>query len=122
MASRCDISNQLQKTVKHRDTARKQVCKVQDKLEAAYLDSVYYEVARYDHHIESLKTDVAGSAVCFETMAGGHIYTTVVRELYYKLLADQLPPAKISSTVKSVLKSFWPSLDVDKLVNLVLLT
>ena len=31
---------------------------------------------------------------CFETMEGGKVYTTAIRELYYKLLADQLPPSK----------------------------
>lgn len=119
-----DISNQLQKTVKQRDTARKQACKVQDKFEAAYIDSIYYEdemQAKYDQltdYIKCLKSE-ANLAVCdapfdFETMDGGH-YTTAVRQLYYKLLADQLPPAKISSTIKSILKSFLPSLDVDKL-------
>ena len=40
-----------------------------------------------------------------------HLYNT----LYYKLLSYQLPLAKISTTLKSVLKSFLPSLDVDKL-------
>ena len=137
-SSRCalsDVSNRLQKTMKQRDTARKQACKMQDKLEAAYLDSVHYEdemQAKNDQltdHIKSLKSEMnllplAGSAVsdcgddtmfCFETLDGGHVYTTAVRELYYKLLADQLPPAKISSTIKSVLKNFLPSLDVDKL-------
>ena len=38
-----DVSNQLQKTLKQRDTAHKQVCKMHNKLEAAYLDTVYYE-------------------------------------------------------------------------------
>ena len=61
---------------------------------------------------------LAGSAVSDcggNTMDSGHIYTIAVRELYYKLLADQLPPAKISSTIRSVLKNFLPSLNVDKL-------
>lgn len=81
--------------------------------------------------IESLKGElcslsVAGLALvsdgapgdikfCFETKDSGRVYTTAVRELYYKLLSDQLPPAKISTTIQSVLKSFLPSLDVDKL-------
>ena len=33
----------------------------------------------------------------------------------YRLLADQLPPAKISSIIKSILENFLPPLDVDKL-------
>ena len=60
-------------------------------------------------------SDFGRDTFCFETVDGGHVYTTAVRELYYKLLADQLPPAKVSSTIRSVLKSFLPSLDVDKL-------
>ena len=130
-----DVSNRLQKTTKQRDTAHKKACKMQDDLEAAYLDSVYYEDEmqtkndQLTDHIESLKSKmdslpITSSAVsdcssdtmfCFETLDGGRIYTTAVRELYYKLLADQLPPAKISSTVKCILKTFLPSLDVDKL-------
>ena len=81
--------------------------------------------------IESLKGElcslsVAGSALvsdgapydikfCFETKDGGRVYTTAVRELYCKLLSDQLPPAKISTTIQFALKSFLLSLDVDKL-------
>ena len=131
-----DVMNRLQKTTEQRDTARKQGSKIQEKLEAVNLDSVYCEdemQAKNDDladQIESLKGElcsfsVAGSAVvsegppgdikfCFETIEG-RVYTTAVRELYYKLLSDQLPPAKISTTKKSVLKSFLPSLDVDKL-------
>jgi len=130
-----DVTNQLQKAIKQQDTARKQASKIQEKLEAAYLDSVYYEdemQAKNDDLtdlIKSLKSEmksfsVAGSAVvsdgddakfCFETKDGGRVYTTAVRKLYYKLLADQLPPSKISSTIRAVLKSFLPSLDVDEL-------
>ena len=130
-----DVTNRLKKTVKQRDTARKQGFKIQDKLEAANLDSMYYEdemqekVDNLTEVIKSLKSEmnsfsVAGSAVasnrgdakfCFETKDGGLVYTTEVRELCYKLLADQLPPAKIASTIKSVLKSFLPSLDVEAL-------
>lgn len=122
VSSRCalsDISNQLQKTVKQRDTARKQVCTVQEKLEAAYVDSVYYEdemQAKYDQLTDHVKSEASSPLhVASDTMDGGHTYTTAVRELYYKLLADQLPPAKISGIIKSVLKSFLPSLNVDKL-------
>ena len=38
-----DASNWLQKTVKQRNTAHKQACNMQDKLEDAYLDSVHFE-------------------------------------------------------------------------------
>ena len=50
-----------------------------------------------------------------ETKTGGTQYSVSIRSLYYTLLADQVPPAKISTIIKSVLKSFFPSLSVEKL-------
>ena len=50
-----------------------------------------------------------------ETKTGGTQYSASIRSLYYTLLADQVPPAKISSIIKSVLKCFFPSLSVEKL-------
>ena len=135
-SSRCalsNVTNKLKTTVKQRDCARKKGHKIQHKLEAAYLDSVCYEeemqakVDDLNELVESLKSEImplpiAGSAVasdslfCFETKEGGRVYSTAIRELYYKLLADQLPPARIGSTIRSVLKTFFPSLHVDKLM------
>ena len=127
-----NVTNKLKTAVKQRDCARKKGHEIQDKLEAAYLDSVYYEeemLAKMDDLnalVDSLKSKmtsplVAGSVgdsdslFCFETKEGGRVYSTAIRELYYKLLADGLPPARIASTIRSVLKTFYPSLDVDKL-------
>lgn len=42
-------------------------------------------------------------------------FTRQQLENYYKLLADQLPPAKVTSTIRTALKSFLPLLDVDTL-------
>ena len=36
-------------------------------------------------------------------------------QLYYKLLADQLPPSKIACIIKTILKSFLPALNVEAL-------
>lgn len=44
--------------------------------------------------------------VCFTTKTGDRMYSPAIRKLYYTLLADQIPPAKICSTIKSVLKTF----------------
>ena len=44
----------------------------------------------------------------FETKSGGIQYLPAFRKLYYSLLAQQIPPAKIS-------KCFLPGLDVDHL-------
>ena len=44
----------------------------------------------------------------------GH-QTPEIRKLYYSLLADQVPVSKIASIIRSVLKCFNPSLNVDQL-------
>ena len=45
----------------------------------------------------------------------GTVYNQAVRELYYKLLADQLPPAKVESIIKSVLNCFFPIMNTNDL-------
>lgn len=86
-------------------------------------------LAKMDHLnalVDSLKSEITSPPVpgsvgasdsffCFQTKEGGKVYSTAIRELYYKLLTDGLPPARIASTIRSVLKTFYPSLDVDKL-------
>ena len=52
-----------------------------------------------------------------ETKTGGKQYSAGIQKLYYTLLADQVPPAKISSIIKSVFKCFFPSLNIEKLKN-----
>ena len=50
-----------------------------------------------------------------ETMTGGKQYSAAIRKLYYTLLADQVPPAKISTIIMSVLKCFFPSVNTEEL-------
>ena len=52
----------------------------------------------------------------FLTTSGSRRYSPSIRKLYYTLLADQIPPAKIASTIKCVLKCFLPRLDVNQLL------
>ena len=54
-------------------------------------------------------------AFCFQTMDNGKRYSPAIRELYYTLLADQVPPAKASKIVRAVLKCFIPSVNMDNL-------
>ena len=59
---------------------------------------------------------VGDSKFCYQTKYCGPVYTIAVRELCYTLLAKQLPPVKIATTIESVQKNFFPSLpDVDSL-------
>ena len=49
----------------------------------------------------------------FKTKDGGKVYTHAIRELYYSLLANQIPPGKMKSTIKAILNCFFPSLKLD---------
>ena len=50
-----------------------------------------------------------------QTICGNKVYSNNIRQLYYSLLADQVPPAKIEFIIKSVMKCFLPSLNIDEL-------
>ena len=45
----------------------------------------------------------------------GIVYNQAIWELYYKLLADQILPAKVESTIISVLNFFFPTLNTNDL-------
>ena len=128
----CDLTKKFQMTIKQRESMRKQVYKTQEKLETLYADTVCYEeeiLAESDtlaNLVESLKSEIStlsaaevsekgDTTFCFQTKDGGRFYSTAMRELYYQLLVDQLSPAKIGPIIKTILKSFLPSLDVDSL-------
>ena len=51
-------------------------------------------------------------SICSKT---GQRYPPEVRKLYYSLLTSQVPASKVEVIVKTVLKTFHPSLDVDQL-------
>ena len=134
-----DVTNKLDVVTVQRDRARKEVHRSQQRLQAATADAVHYEeeiltkneelsdlVKKLKNEIStlsgsklSLVSDIdrgSNSATfCFQTKEGGKVYTSAIRELYYMLLANQLPPAKIASVIKTILKSFLPSLNVESL-------
>ena len=61
--------------------------------------------------------DALSKEVSFQTKLGKKVYSPAIRKLYYTMLTDQIPPAKISSIIKSVLKCFLPSVNVN-VINL----
>jgi hypothetical protein len=83
------------------------------------ISSLQKEVLKPQFEIVSVKCekdengDLGGFT--FHTKDGKKNYSDTVRQLYYTLLADQVPPAKVSSIIKSVLKSFLPTLNTDEL-------
>ena len=60
---------------------------------------------------------INGSVQClsFKTCIGKK-YTPAIRKLHYSSLAVQLPPGKIATIIKIILKSFFPDLSIDDFV------
>ena len=110
-----DVTSKLQTVTKQRDSARTQASKCHLKLEAVIADFTRYEeeileknedlsdlVGSLKNEISTLRDtsltlvgeyDGSGSSAsfCFKTKEGGRVYTHSIRELYYTLLANQLP-------------------------------
>ena len=63
----------------------------------------------------SITYDESTMSFTFETKCNGKQYSPTIRKLYYSLLSEQIPPAKISHTIKAVLKCFLPGLNVEAL-------
>lgn len=109
------------------DSARRKAHKIQERLEGAYDDAAHYEdmllsesddLSELIDHLKNLKKEVntlycsdvtLSSDVCqgkanfsFQTKDGGKVYTTA---LYYAPLANQLPPAIISSIILALVTS-----------------
>ena len=57
--------------------------------------------------------EAAGSSL--QSIIGNQRYPPEIRKLYYSLLADQVPVSKIANIIRSVLKCFNPSMNVDQL-------
>lgn len=60
-------------------------------------------------------TNQGETSFCLQTKDGGKVYSTAIRELYYTLLTLQLPPANIALIIKTILKTFLPSLRINDL-------
>ena len=48
----------------------------------------------------SITIDALSKEVSFQTKLGKKVYSPAIRKLYYTMLTDQIPPAKISSIIK----------------------
>ena len=58
-------------------------------------------------------TDNSIPCLSFKTRNGTK-YTPAIRKLYYSLLSEQIPPGKIATIIKTILKSFFPDLNTDE--------
>ena len=65
--------------------------------------------------VTTITVDEKNMTFISQTTTGAFKYSPAVRKLYYSLLANQTPPAKIENIIKAVLKCFLPNLDIDRL-------
>ena len=107
---------------RERGSLQKKLCKAQDACESTLTDLLYLEDDLLEKNSELLeiitsleKETATCNELIFETKCGRKLYSNQIRQLYYSLLADQVPPSKIPTTIKSVLKCFFPSLDTDNI-------
>ena len=119
-----DLGKKLRIAQKQRATARCQLHKTQANFEATVTDAVHFEEeVLVENHalmemVNSLQKEVkalSSSDVSLQTKGGGKMYSPAIRKLYYTLLAEQIPPAKIAATIRSTLKCFMPSLDIQSI-------
>ena len=80
------------------------------------INDLQVEIEKLRHKVESLSTTVTAEKqsvkFCFQTLDGGKQFSPAIRALYYTLLAEQVPPAKVSKIIKAVLKCFVSSVNV----------
>ena len=61
---------------------------------------------------EAITDEVESS---FHSIVGHQKYSPEIRKLYYSLLVDQVPVSKIAEIIRTVLKCFNPSMNVEEL-------
>ena len=132
-----DVTNEMKVIKKQCIRAEKEASSFEKACKSAHSDCVILEELVEDTLEENLKLSKALASVqiepsdikdattikfdckemnfSFETKSDGIKYSPAVRKLYYSLLAQQILPTKISTTLKTVLKCFLPGLDVDHL-------
>ena len=81
-----------------------------------YEDELLEECSHLSDQVKLLEPiAVDHSQIVFHTIENGKQFTPAIRALYYQLLADQVPLSKIKTTIKAVIKCFFPSADVSNL-------
>ena len=118
-----DITNELKDVSKKRDVAQKKANRLQKSMEFAFSDCTSLEDNLYalEEKNSELSKALASTKQMdlptfdFETKLGNKTYSPAIRTLYYTLLAEQVPPAKISDIIKNIVKCFFPAMDVQQL-------
>ena len=77
--------------------------------------STYEELSDIKQSDPVTETGDSMSCLSLKTRTGAK-FVPAIRKLYYSLLAEQIPPGKISTIIKTTLKSFFPNINTDELI------
>lgn len=101
----------MEESIKQKSTQVKE-----PKTELQTIDQLYNELKEENDQKEKEVDTLRSSKqqTIFKTKHGNS-YSNDIRELYYCLLVQQMPPAKIELAVKTILKLFNPSVDLTQL-------
>ena len=121
-----DITNENLKLRKNCDVAERKAGKKSANLdtlkyEYALLEDAYADNAETIQALQNELSSVPDSSACndsgdftFITKCGRR-YSPAVRKLYYSLLSAQVPSSRIAEIIKTVIRCFSPSIDVEQL-------
>lgn len=118
-----DITNENQHLKRKCEISKVKVGKLKEKNEWLETECVQLEIENLDLQSEeescdsdssfqATSTDVEST---FQNIVGHRKYSPEIRKLYYSLLADQIPVSKIADIIRTVLKCFNPSMNVEEL-------
>ena len=105
---KCELSKVKVDKLKYKNEQLETEC-VQLEIENLDLQS---EEESCDFDTSFQATDVEST---FQDIVGHRKYTPEIRKLYYSLLANQIPVSKITDIIRTVLKCFNPSMNVEEL-------
>ena len=114
-----DITNENQLLKSKCELSKAKADKLKDQLEA---ECAQLEIENLDlqSEEEACDSDTSFQVVhdvesTFQDIIGHRKYSPEIRKLYYNLLADQVPVSKITDIIRTVLKCFNPSMNVEEL-------
>ena len=125
----CVTTRKLEKVEKQAATTKRKLIKMGKTCDATQNDLMKTEIEKERIEEENAEmmatlTSLEDEATCssvtdsidftFQTKSGKQ-YSHKIRNLYYTLLADQVPPAKIAPIIRSVLTCFVPDVDASTL-------
>ena len=116
-----DITNDNQHLKRKCELSKVKVAKLKDKSEQLETECARLEIKNLDlqSEEESCDSDTSFQAAdvesTFQDIIGHCKYSPEIRKLYYTLLADQVPVTKITDIIRTVLKCFNPSMNVEEL-------